>query len=195
MADSRTSASEVWILDFDANRFAGLLCVNEQDLDLLADAFRGEPLGPEWRPIDMYWETDGDTRPRSDFSTIVGGGLVLNERAKEALSDLLEGRGELLPLRVRDDGDHYVFNVTRLSEALNQGRSELAFFRSGRIMDVDRYEFHSSKLSADAIFKLPQIPEMYTFVTDAFRERVDQEGLTGFIFDRQVWTEASAART
>lgn len=192
MADSLTSVSEVHILDFDANRFAGLLCADERDLDRLVGRFHGAPIGDRWEPIHMYWETNNGSRPVSDFSTISGGGIVFNDRALEALGDLLEGRGELLPLEVEGAGEHHVFNVTRISDALDDDRSEFVYFRSGRVMDIDTYEFDPQRLSAETIFKLPQIAAMYKFVTDVFRRRVQEAGLTGFIWDRRVWSAAEA---
>lgn len=198
MASSPISVSEVYILDFDANRFASLLSVEESDdMELLMDRFHGVPIRDQWEPIRMYWETNAGTRPLSDFSTIIGGGVVFNARALEALGDLLEGRGEMLPLEVEAPDAYHVFNVTRLSEALDEERSEFVYFSDGRIMVTadDRYEFDVAELASETIFKLPQIPEVYEYVTDAFRQRVEEAGLTGFLWDRHVWCATEAAHS
>ena len=188
MAPSPASPSEVYILDFDANRYAGLLVADERDLDRL-DAFVGAPIGAEWVPLRMAWETRGGALPKSDFCGIAGGGFVFNARAVDALGDLLAGRGELLAIEVLDEQqEHYVFNVTRLSDALDEQRSQLAYFSDGGLMDIDRYEFDRGRLADETIFKLRQIPEVYEYVTGEFRRRVEQAGLSGFTFDRRVWS-------
>ena len=55
---------------------------------------------------------------------------VLSPHAVEVLADLLEGRGEILPLRAEGDGDVYGFDVTRMSDALDEDRSEIKRFDS-----------------------------------------------------------------
>jgi len=195
METSPTSPQEVYILDFAANDFASLRTVDERDLDQLLDAFDGTPMGTTWTPVRMSWETEGGTRPLSDFSTIGGGGLVLSGPALEVLDDLLVGRGELLPLDVTGGEEYYVFNVTRLSEALDEEESELVYFESsGRLMAIERFEFDPDSLVGETVFKLAQKPKGHEYVTDAFRRRVEEGGLTGFVWDRRVWGPTQAVR-
>lgn len=193
MAASPAKPTEVYELTFAANDFAALQTVDEADLDRLVDTFDGTPRASAWEPLRMFWETEDGAFAPSDFSRVAGGGLVFNARALEALGDLLEGRGELLPLELIDGGDYHIFNVTRLIDALDEERSELAYFRSGRIMDVDRYEFVSEKLVDQTIFKLPQFPRSPYYVTDAFVSRAERAELTGFDFER-VWGKTAPAR-
>lgn len=192
---SPTSPAEVYTLAFDANRYAGLLCVDENDLNLLVDRFDGAPMGSGWQAIEMLWQTEENGLPIPDFGTIAGGGLVFNARALEALDDLLEGRGELLPLQVEGGNDYYAFNITRLSDALDEERSRFKRFEdTGRIMRILRYEFDAGRLASETIFKIQQKPRSHEYVTASFRKRVEEAGLTGFTWDRCVWNEAATAR-
>jgi hypothetical protein len=100
--------------------------------------------------------------------------------------------GELLPLALTDES-YFVYNATRQVDALDEDRSELVRFGSGRIMDIKRYEFRPEHLQRATIFRLPQV-QGAVFVTDRFVERVAEAGLTGFDF-AAVWsTEARQGR-
>ncbi len=62
-------------------------------------------------------------------------------RAAEVLQPILEGNGELLPLDC-EEGDYFIFNVTRVVDALDESDSDLVKFPDGkRIMEVKRFVF------------------------------------------------------
>lgn len=172
-------AQTVSVVDFAADDFAGLALLDDRDLDALGD-FTGEPRAPGWKPVRMCW-TSSAGLPVPDIAQQAGG-LVLNERARDVLGDLLQGRGELLDLDVQDAGPHWIFNVTRISDALDEHASELKRFRSGRIMDIERYVFDPAKLAGDTIFRLRQRPALRLYCTDAFKRRVEQGELRGLDF-------------
>jgi hypothetical protein len=170
----------VYILEADANNYAGLLTVDDYDIDKL-EPFDGSPMADGWTPVRMYWETEG-SRPIPDFDE-VSGGLAFDERAVEALGDLLEG--ELLPIEVEEEGGgpHWLFNCTRLSNALDEERSEVERFEArGRILHVSRYDFDPRELAGETIFKLAQKPRAHHHATDTVRDRVEEAGLRGFPF-------------
>lgn len=180
----------VYIPYSDADRFESFVIVDDEEHTRLLNQFDGTPMAQSWSPVRITVLREGpgeEDLPPSDFPAL-GRIPVFSARAADALAGLLEGRGELLPLDY-DDGEYYAFNVTRLSDALDETRSELEYFESsGRIMDIARYEFIPERLVTETIFKLPQIPEMYEYVTDVFVGRVEERGLTGFVFNRCVWT-------
>jgi hypothetical protein len=182
---------DVYILDGDLDRVRGFDTVHPDGLDRL-QPFDTSPMAPTWRPVEVFVHDEDLALPASDFSRL-GGGYVFSERAAEALGDLLLGRGELLEL---DYGEavYFVYNVTRLTDALDEERTKFAHFpSSGRIMAIERYEFISDRLAEETVFKLPQMPETYAYVTDAFIRRVEEAGLTGFRFERRVWSGPAPA--
>ncbi len=191
LVTSPTDPAEVYVLDFDANNFASLHTLDEDDLDRF-EPLDGTPMAPAWQPVKTRWVTNDGTRPIPDFSTL-SSAPVFNARALAVLGDLLEGRGELLPLDVEDADDHYAFNCTRLSEALDEQRSELAYFRSGRVMAVDRFEFDSRELAGETIFKITQEPRSAEYVSALVRRRAEEAGLTGFLWEPPVWTATPPA--
>lgn len=194
MATSPTKPFEVYVLDFDANAFARLHTVEQNDRDRI-EPLDGTPMDQDWRSMATRWVTNDGTRPIPDFSTL-SGAPVFNARALEALGDLLEGRGELLRLQVEGADDHFAFNCTHVSDALDEGRSEFKRYESsGRIMRIVRHEFDADRLRGETLFRLAQKRKRKEYVTDAFRQRVEEAGLTGFLWDRLVWQRVEVAES
>jgi hypothetical protein len=159
----------------------------------LMELFRGKPIGNKWKPIEMKFSEALSRRKVGDFPD---GCLVpvFSQRAVSALESVLNPNGELLPLQC-EGIQLFAFNVTRISDALDERRSKLTRFSSGRILDISRYEFNESKIAADlTIFRLLPEQSSRIYVTSTFVELVAQAGLQGFEF-KQLWpNEASVIR-
>jgi hypothetical protein len=180
----------IFKLRSDVEGYRWLDLVDESGFDLLGELDDG-PAGTLWSPLAAEWIEDdlNAGKPKSDFPTL-GTTPVFSQRAIDTLLDLLIENGEILPLEV-EDGNYYVFNVTRELDAFDENRSDVVRFSTGRIMKVTRYAFHADKLHGPAIFKVPQVRGTI-FVTDPFVERVEKAGLTGFEFEK-VWEGAPEA--
>lgn len=99
--------------------------------------------------------------------------------------------GELLPLACAEE-ELLLFNCTTVVDALDEARSEIVRFRSGRVMVIDRYAFRAERLTEAGIFRIPQWGyggELY--VNDAFRDLILGSGLTGLAF-KQLWHPVEA---
>jgi hypothetical protein len=181
--------TNVYILNSDPDHYQAFGVINEDDLDRKLDGFRGEPMARDWLPmgIKSHDENPNNTQPVGDFPTF-GRVPVFSARAVRELVDLLDGRGELLPL-VTDQGEFYAFNVTRLSDALDEEHSSFERFDDGNVMDIETYAFAPERLTGETIFKLPPVVPMYEYVTDVFVDRVSERDLQGFLF-QQVWPHA-----
>lgn len=107
---------------------------------------------------------------------------VFSDRAAEALGDLLDGRGEWLELDISGGPQDYrLFNITRLSDVLDEDASDIAYGDDGvRILWIDRWAVHPELLAQETIFKLARDPAPEQYVTDVVRDRIEQSGLTGF---------------
>jgi hypothetical protein len=186
----------VYSLVADANKYQNLVFVNTDDDWKVIYQFNGTSIGSAWRPRSvevLYDEDHAEDRPRSDFPSLFGHLPVFSRRAVEVLESLLKENGELLPLDCKD-GDYFVFNVTRVVDALDEAHSELVRFSDGKIMDIKRFIFQADRLTDIDIFKLPQMPLGKIFVTDKFVRVVQEAGLTGFAFEL-VWTAPNLARS
>jgi hypothetical protein len=169
-------------------RFRWLTLEREEDFDFLHD-FDGSPLAQSWTPLAARWieEDSNIAKPTSDFPTL-GATPVFSARAVDALLDPLVENGQLLPLEGNGAG-FFVYNVTRVIDALSEGACELERFRDGRVMRIERHEFHPEPLLGAAVFKVPQV-RIPVFVTERFAHRVADAELSGFRWT-MLWSGSS----
>jgi hypothetical protein len=119
--------------------------------------------------------------------------MVLSRRALDVLLPYIGGLGQVLPLAF-DEAEYSLFNITNVVDALDEGKSELEHFpSSGRLSGVKRYAFRLEAVRDQLIFKIPQQPGGFAFVTDRFVEIVKANGLTGFEFKR-MWSDEVVAQ-
>ena len=138
--------------------------------------------GRKWMPPMVK----GRVRPFNDYPCI---GLIIpafSRRAVDALRDLLEPNGELLPLK-SDVGEYYLFNILTVADVLDLKRSKGDYICDppGTATDISYFAFHERKLKGLSIFRLVDLTN-YVFVTDVFYDRVIKHGLNGFEF-MKVW--------
>jgi hypothetical protein len=112
--------------------------------------------------------------------------LVMRPRAVEALQDILETHGEVLPLATTDGVELYVFNPRFVLDALDMKRSELEYASPTSPFGVCKYVFIEKVIRDVAIFRLPQA-YLHTFFTDRFVERVKKAKLKGTEFIK-LWS-------
>jgi len=176
---------KVYILDADANKYRGIYYTNEDDIIEFNQRFNGTPIKKSWTGQERFAFVPrrlirGDTPSLSSHIP------VFNSKAVNILGDLLEPNGELLPITC--DGERlFLFNVTRVVDALDEGNSGLKLFDDGDIMSIEEYSFIEERLLGVVVFKLPQRPLGWPYVTDPFVERVQAAKLKGFRF-RLVWS-------
>jgi len=175
---------KVYILDADVNRYRGLYYANEDDIVEFNRRFDGTPIKKTWTGNEKFAFIP-ERLPNGDTPGLSSHIPVFNLRAVKALADVLEPNGELLPITC--DGERYfLFNITRMVDALDEPHCELKRLDDGRIMTIDRHSFIEERLSGVVVFKLPQRPLGWPYVTDSFVRRVRAAKLKGFEF-RLVW--------
>lgn len=128
-------------------------------------------------PLPDY--TDFGLRPIPAFS----------ERAIDALGLMLRPHGEFAAIEMDEPVCYFAFNPTTIVDVLDEEQSEIARFRSGGVMAVDRHVLRASVQTLPPIFKIPQTRRNTTYVTEEFRDQVRRAELTGFdlelLFQRQ----------
>jgi hypothetical protein len=167
-----------------------MLPVDPNDYDLLV--FDGKPRASSWKPVAMRRIKDfGDGRPARpcDFPCGSGGSyLIMSEAAKEKIGSDLKRYGEFLALRC-DEGKFWAFHVTHFVDALDEGASNVlrATDDPDLVLMIHKHAFQPEKLTADWMFKLPQIHGRgRIYVTDPFVNLMRASGLTGLEFKR-IW--------
>jgi hypothetical protein len=155
------------------------------DLFEFARRFNGKPFKGTWKDVEIG--LDPRRLPKGDTPSLIPGVPIFNRRAMDALRDVLEHNGELLPVIIVGE-EYFLFNVTTVVDALDASNSEVIRFNgSTKVLNIRSYSFFSEKLSGRSIFKIPQTPTGDVFVTDAFVKRVNSAALKGFWFPL-VWS-------
>ena len=111
-------------------------------------------LGANWSPPTFELVRSDEYRsnlPKSDFPTFTIATMVLSARAVERLRPMLVACGEILPIRLSNDHDtFYLFNVTRVLDAVDMKRSEFMRLPSGGIMKYERLVFDAATIPDEA---------------------------------------------
>jgi hypothetical protein len=152
----------------------------------LFSGLNGEPRGPTWTAVPVKRVSRGDNQifHASDFPWLGNYALIMRQRAVDALRDLLERNGELLPLT--SDVPLWVLN-TQTIDALDEENSSIVRFKSsGAIMTIDKLALIESRIGDCDIFKIPMRASA-TYVSERFVQRVKDAALIGLEF-RPVWS-------
>ncbi len=119
------------------------------------------------------------------------GTTVCDAEAKEIIRELIEDHVEFLPLAYYEnfvdkaiDSKYFAINVLQILDCLDYERSEFSYY--GPLKKIIRYEFKSDCIRGIPIFKLPILNRVTTYVTDEFKQLVEDNNLTGLEF-RKVW--------
>lgn len=174
-----------------ADGFQWVFPVDDDDFETFC-SFDGSSRESTWSPVRMRLLLADDeerTLEKSDFPWLGEHVLILSSRAVDAVGGLLRNDGELLPLAC-DEQELWVFNPTTVVDALDQNRSELRRFDSGRIMAVSNYVFRAELVGDAVAFKVPELHRVSTFVTERFVDAVKSAGLRGVDFE-MLWESCS----
>ncbi|MEZ6192088.1 MAG: hypothetical protein R3C45_12490 [Phycisphaerales bacterium] len=147
------------------------------------------PKGDAWRVQEVYVL---NPKLRSgDFTYLCSGVLVFRETALNALLDLFEMSGEILPLHVEGSNEQlYLHNVLECPNALDQQKTEWhTSSTSGKRLSIKRHVLHKNRLFESPLFKVPEScrASVLTFsgmkdARDEFKSRYEEAGLTGLYF-------------
>ena len=136
--------------------------------------------GDPWTPAPMNLiKVDDHGRPqhRSDMPWLGGHVLVLRDEAIEAVGEILRPHGELLPL-ICDEARLALFSAPVVAGVLDEARSDLVRFGSGRIMALRAPTFRVAVLGRVGAFKLAEDPRGDLYLTDHVVEAIRSTGMT-----------------
>lgn len=161
--------------------------VGKDDFELINVEINGAPRQSCWKPISirLIREDGGQKLAVSDSPWLGTHALIFRSDAIEALGPILQENGELLPLAC-PEVDLWVYNPTRVIDALDEGASSALRFNGGRIMMIQRYVFVAAVIREVDVFKIPNLRVSPTFLSHRFVDRWKASGLNGLEFKR-VW--------
>lgn len=161
-------------------------CADPTDYEVFS-SFDGSARRAQWEPVPVVRVRADDKHQStpSDFPWLGSDALVLRRTAVDALRDMLDANGELLPLATDDGVELVVFNA-RVIDALDVSNSTLVMFPgTQRVLRVKKVAFVASAIEGSDLFRLPHRASS-TYVSSRFVDRVRQASLRGLIFNR-VW--------
>lgn len=128
-----------------------------------------------------------DRRKIADFSGWSSGMFFVNERAFRAFEDMFLRHGRAFPVRCSNE-PHYIVLIDTVIDAMDLERSE--FERLDMYPDLARDAARTLKVvvkegftsAADIFRDGPKETKYDLLVSDAFKTRYEQSGLTGLVF-------------
>ncbi|WP_202081742.1 imm11 family protein [Caldalkalibacillus salinus] len=173
---------KIYILNKKLEGYDYLGCANEYDSHTLLGGFRGTSMLDNWKPIKLETYEKG---LESDFPGFPY--PIFSERSISILEDLLLDNAEILPM-IHSEKNYYAINITRLTDCFNRDKAKLLIedkYNVEVVKDIQKYSFNKECIEQETIFKLKEnLVEIY--VTDTFKNRVEEAGLVGFEF-HEVW--------
>lgn len=175
---------KIWQLSFDVDSFDNFIPEKEFSADVV-QSFDGRSQKANWVPLKVK-----RMEPEKGLALGDAPGFtipVFSRRALNILSSIISESSEILEL-ITDDGEYYGINVTAVLDVIDYSKSEYRTYSDGkRIMAFKKYAFlQNPELSKHNIFKITDEPTRRAFVSDRFKNMVEENGLTGFKF-KLVW--------
>lgn len=173
-------------LIFDSNRYASVALWRKRAVDW-AVRMDGRPRAAGWKPLKLDWDRSG-ALDAGDFSHLFAHLPIVSLRALDALEDLWSPHAERLPVELppapgeADPSPRALLHVTRVLDALDRDASELDTW-GDLILHVHRYALRPEVLGDVPVFRIVNYAVSGVFVSEAFRARVVEAGLTGLLWE------------
>ncbi|MBK9258446.1 MAG: hypothetical protein IPM54_01265 [Polyangiaceae bacterium] len=171
----------------NAKGYEIVTCESYDDIRQLAD-LGGTSRKGDWTPARVE-RTRPSRRggnkpadlPQSSFA------FIMRRPAVDALQDIIDTHGEVLPLATTDNVELFVFNPRFVIDAFDRERSTYEQIPGTSTLWIRKYVFIESAIRGIDIFRMP-IPGAHSlFFSDRFVERVKAAKLKGTDFIK-LWS-------
>jgi hypothetical protein len=168
-----------------ANGYEIVNCVSYEDQQVLD--FDGSSRKEGWQPphVQRVRPTKRSGNKPADLPSRVDE-LIMRRPAMEALRDVLDAYGEVLPLATDDGVELFVHNVCVVLDALDKERTEFHPVPETTIVWVQKPVFIESAIGDVEMFRVPEDP-LRVYYTERFVQRVKTLKLKGTDFT-PVWS-------
>ena len=162
---------------------------DERSVQGRAMAQRWKPFGDDYRPIKLELRRNelGKKNYQFDFSDFLGPFLVFSESALTALADILEPRGQLLPVITESKRKQFFgyYPTNPLSGCFDKEKSVYIEYPNG--LNVRKISLIVKNITDEYLFSVEEDISR-VFVTDKFKQRVEDANLLGFDFSFEIPT-------
>ena len=174
---------KIWQLNFELDEYDNLMPIKAFTIEEI-QSFDGRSHLNQWKPIPVKRMEPDKGLKLSDAPGFAF--PVFSRRALQCLKPIISKNVEILPLDF-DEQEYYGINVITVLDAIDYEKSIYKTYRDGkRIMAFKKYAFVSDIIKGNAIFKISDEKTRYAFVSDEFKQIVENNYLLGFKF-RLVW--------
>ncbi|MFV7395219.1 imm11 family protein [Salmonella enterica] len=149
----------------------------------------------KWKPFNIddfvipEFELDSsDTGTKNfqhDISATSKPFIVLSENAVEALKDIIEPRGQFLPIKTPSKRKKFIgyYPTNVLTDSIDIEKSEMKEY-DYKNMGIKKKNLHFKEgtILDEYLFSVSE-DRLYVFVTEKFRQRAEEAGLKGFDFE------------
>jgi hypothetical protein len=159
-----------------------LHCVESEGWEMF-DELNEKPASKDWKPIRVRRVRPSRRegfRP-SDSPYRISSVLIFRRSAVDALRDMLDAHGELLPLEDEDGVELWLFHP-RSIDALDQEKTQGSRLANGRIELPRIHVFIPEKVKGVDIFKLVAARAGDIYLSERFLQRWKQAKLKGLDF-------------
>jgi len=175
-----------WIVHVDSNRYRSFAYTPSDWMNYSDIMNENRLIGNIWNPPNLSLFSDPEyvgkeeKLPIADFMK----GLVflsISEKAKSILYSLIKDQVELLPLKT-EIGEYYELNIQRIN-CIDEKKSILKRPTSGNgILYVEKYAFLMEIITGRNILLAKELGFTKCFVSETFKQIVEQNSLSGLIF-------------
>ncbi len=160
---------------------------DEEGIQERAMGQRWKPFGDDYQPIKLELRRNelGKKNYQFDFSGFLNPFLVFSESALTALADILEPRGQLLPVITESKRKRFFgyYPTNPLSGCFDKEKS--IYEECPNALMIEKTFFIAQNITDEYLFPIEECISR-VFVTDKFKQRVKDANLLGFDFSIEI---------
>lgn len=173
---------KIWELRTELDCYETVTYANGFSLEF-DQSFNGQSKIDTWTPLALK-AVEGNL-PFADITSFSPGIPVVSPKVIEVTNDLIINQVEVLSTLCADC-ELYLLNITNRIDVVDYSKSQVKYFSDGKkVLRFIKLAFIEEKVRGSHIFKLVE-KNGFVYVSDEFRQRIIDNGLTGFRFEL-VW--------
>lgn len=184
--------SEIYFMQSDVTNFCSFI----QDYPEGEDSIIGRAMMQNWKLFDKRYQAitlelrrndSGKKNYQFDFSSALNPFFVISETALDKLRDILEPRGQILPVITESKKKKFFgyYPTNPLSGCFDKEESVYREYPKGLM--IEKPVLIASNITDEYLFSIEEDISR-VFVTDKFKQRVEEAGLLGFDFSVEITT-------